>query len=277
MQSEQEIFQDRGFALLRAFYDAADDIAAIQSGIADIIGRVATRHRQSVPMSTPIEAMTSGYLQLIRTDRSWGGEVYDAVKQIPAFLRLVADPRNEAIFRRFRPGSTPGIAAGGFGIRIDNPGEGRFRAPWHQEFPAQLRSLDGIVFWTPLLAVTPEMGPVDIAEGSHREGMIPVYEEAPASGRSGAYALRLQDEERLLAKYRTQSPLTQPGDLLLMDFLTMHQSGENTSNQPRWTLQFRYFNFGDPLGTRIGWRGSFAEKVDFRSVLPELAARGAVP
>jgi hypothetical protein len=62
-----------------------------------------------------------------------------------------------------------------------------------------------------------------------------------------------------------------------MDFLTMHQSGENRSDKPRWSVQFRYFNFNEPLGQRIGWTGSFAANVDFRQVIPELAAPGYTP
>jgi ectoine hydroxylase-related dioxygenase (phytanoyl-CoA dioxygenase family) len=157
-------------------------------------------------------------------------------------------------------------------MRIDNPGEAKFRAPWHQEFPAQLLSVDGVVFWTPLLPVTQDMGPVEIAEGSHAEGIVPVYEDDAGIGKSGAYALRLDREQERLARYKTVAPLTEPGDLVLMDFLTLHQSGENLSDHARWTIQFRYFNFAEPVGVRIGWRGSFAAGVKFKDVLPELVA-----
>src|SRR5690606_12404057 len=117
---------------------------------------------------------------------------------------------------------------------IDNPGEEKFRAHWHQEFPGQLRSLDGIVFWTPLLPVTADMGPVQIAAGSHAEGLIPVYRDDAGLGKTGAYALFMDREEERLARYEKVAPLTTPGDLVLMDFLTMHQGGHNVSAIPRW-------------------------------------------
>jgi hypothetical protein len=269
-----EEFRQNGFVLIRGFYDVDTEVAPIQAAIRDIVLAVAGRHGVSVPASTPLEAMTTGYRTLIGHDRSWGAEIYDAVKQIPAFLRLVSSDKNDSIFRALRDNAIPGIAAGGFGIRIDNPSEDRFRSPWHQEFPAQLRSLDGVVFWTPLIAIAANMGPVEIAAGSHAEGIIPVYEENATAGRVGAYALRLDREEERLARYSRVAPLTQPGDLILMDFLTMHQSGENRSDRPRWSIQFRYFNFNEPLGQRIGWTGSFAANVDFRHIIPELAAPG---
>ena len=265
-------FDRDGVALLEGFYDINTQLRPIQDGIRAIVSTVARKYSVTVPVATPVEAMTEGYSELIKINRTWGGEIYDAVKQIPGLLRLVADARNDRLFRRLRPDSIPGIAAGGFGIRIDNPAEHKFRAAWHQEFPAQLRSLDGVVFWTPLLDVTPEMGPVEVAVGSHAEGLVPVYEESPEGGRAGAYSLRLSDEEARLSRYPTIAPLTSPGDLLLMDFLTLHQSGSNVSKRPRWSIQFRMFNFLDPVGIKIGWKGSYADKTDFRSIMPELVA-----
>ncbi|NEJ69065.1 phytanoyl-CoA dioxygenase [Rhizobium phaseoli] len=267
-------FDSNGYLVIRGFYDPAADIAPIQEGIRKIVETLCRKYGVDAPTETTHEAMTIAYPKLIAQNRSWGGEVYDAVKQIPAFMRLVTKAKNVAVFEDLRPGSVPGIAAGGYGIRIDNPGEEKFRAQWHQEFPGQLRSLDGIVFWTPLLPVTPDMGPVQIAEGSHAEGLIPVYRDDAGLGKTGAYALFMDRVDERLAKYNVVAPLPEPGDLILMDFLTMHQGGHNVSKTPRWSIQFRYFNFAEPLGVRIGWCGSFAAGVDFSKILPELVTDG---
>lgn len=269
----KEDFDAKGYVMLPSFYDAARDVAPIQEDIRLIVDLICRKHGVDAPTATCLDAMTKAYPALIAANRAWGGEVYDAIKQSPAFMRLVTDTRNAALFEKLRPGSRPGIAANGFGIRIDNPGEEKFRAVWHQEFPGQLRSVDGIVFWTPLLPVTPEMGPVQIAEGSHAEGIVPVYVDDAGVGKTGAYALHLDRCEERLARYRHVAPLTTPGDLVLMDFLTLHQSGHNVSQTPRWSIQFRYFNFNEPVGIRIGWKGSFAAGVRFEEVLPELMVR----
>jgi Phytanoyl-CoA dioxygenase (PhyH) len=265
-------FAALGYTMLPGFYDPEADIAPIQEGIRAIMALLCRKYEVDAPTGTAVEAMTKAYPALIARNRAWGGEVYDAVKQIPAFLRLVSKAANDAVFLSLRPGSVPGIAAGGYGIRIDNPGEEKFRAPWHQEFPAQLRSLDGIVFWTPLLPITADMGPVQIAEGSQIEGPIPVYSDNKGVGATGAYALHLDHGAERLAKYKHVAPLSRPGDLILMDFLTLHQSGENVSAMPRWSIQFRLFNFAEPVGIRIGWCGSFAAGVSFGEILPELVA-----
>lgn len=265
-------FHDQGVLVVRGFYDRDTDLAPVQRGIHDIIGQVMRRHGIADERG-PFEPahFDAGYNDLIRRDRRIGAEIYDAVKQVPAFVRLVAHPAHETLMRQLRPGSVPGIAGGGYGIRIDNPFEDKFRAMWHQEYPAQLRSLDGLVFWTPLVPVTEEIGPVEFCLGSHRAGPLPVRNADPeGAGRTGAYALMLDREQEHIARYERIAPLTEPGDLVVIDFLALHASGHNRGARSRWTMQFRYFNFAEATGRAHGWKGSYAAGVDFRAIHPEL-------
>lgn len=272
LQDKKHDFLENGFCLIEGFYDQKS-IERIRNGIRQIIELLCKKYDVEAKCETPFEAMTIAYPALIAKNRAWGGEIYDAVKQIPEFMTLVSNPKNSAVFESLRANSVAGLAAGGYGIRIDNPAEDKFRAPWHQEFPAQLRSVDGIVFWSPLLDITPEMGPVELCVGSHKEGVVPVYNDDQGIGKSGAYALKLEQEEKRLAKYQKTAPLTKTGDLILMDFLTLHQSGLNRSKHPRWSMQFRYFNFNDPTGIDLSWAGSFAAGKDLYELLPNLKAK----
>ncbi len=271
-EAQKDGFSRDGFVMLPNFYDTRSDIEPIQKSVYTIIGLVIEQHGldiKQLPYSA--NCFDSGYQELIAINRRAGGEVYDAVKQIPAYVRLVADSRHEQLFRELRPNSLPGIASGGYGIRIDNPREERFRATWHQEYPAQLRSLDGLVLWSSLVHVTQELGPVAICSGSHKLGPLPVHSKDPVNpDKVGAYGLTLQNEGEIVARFEQAKPLTAPGDLLLMDFLTVHASGFNIGQRSRWSMQMRLFNFLDPTGIRIGWKGSFTSGVDFRTIHPEL-------
>ena len=264
-------FSQNGFLVVQGFYDP-NDIKDIQKGIHAIIGEVMLRHGvEDTRPEFSAATFDAGYMDLIRTNRRWGGEVYDLVKEIPAFNRLIAHRAHEDLMRQLRPGAVPGLTAGGSGIRIDNPNEDKFRAMWHQEYPAQLKSPDGLVFWSPLVEVTPDLGPVVLCPGSQLEGPIPVCHADPENaGRTGAYALKLAGEEALLARYEKVAPLSSPGDLVVLDFLVLHASGYNRSDRPRWSMQFRYYNLANPTGRGHGWSGSFAAGVDFRSIHPEL-------
>jgi len=267
-------FHRDGFVLVRGFYDRERDIAPIQRAARAVIGLVRARHGLPATGRGPAspETFDEEYLELLGRNRAWAGEVYDAVKQIPAFVRLVADARHEAVFRQLRgDGAIPGLAAGGHGIRIDNPGEERYRADWHQEYHGQLRSPDGITFWTSLVSVTDEMGPVRFCVGSHARGFLRVHARDPHNpDKTGAYGLVLEHRDLEIAGYPQVAPLAEPGDLMLIDFAVLHSSGFNRGRRARWSLQTRYFNFAHPTGVRIGWCGSFAAGQDFGRVHPEL-------
>lgn len=269
-QAQLESFHENGYLMLSDFYDVERQIRPILFSIYQIIGISLRKYglEDTRPPFT-LDCFDAGYQQLIALDRSIGGEIYDAVKQIAAFQRLCSCEANEALYRQIRNTELVGVAGGGSGIRIDNPGESSYQAPWHQEYLAQLRSSDGLVFWSPLRAVQPDLGPVEIARASHTHGLAKVYvEDDSTSGRQGAYALRIHNEEELLAGYDKVAPLSKPGDLLIMDWLTIHRSGVNCSNFSRWTMQLRFFNFCDEEGIRYGWKGSFAAGNQFEDILP---------
>lgn len=249
-------FSRQGYVLLKNFYDLEKDIKPIQETARQIIAHIAAKYRIDAPCASWEQASSEGVMALMSHDRKIVAQVYDAVKHIPALGLLVYKSANQHLMSKLRTKALAGVAYDGYGIRIDFPAEEKFRAFWHQEFPAQQRSLDGLVFWTPLVPVFDELGPVQIAPGSHQEGPILPVHDSGGVGRVGAYSMRLPDEKNLIAKYEVIAPLTNPGDLLVMDYLTLHQSGYNISNRPRWSVQFRLFNFDNPVGIKTGWARS---------------------
>ncbi|CAN5672666.1 hypothetical protein BH10ACT1_BH10ACT1_28670 [soil metagenome] len=268
-----ERFAHDGFLVLEGFYDVDLHIEPIRRAIHEVIGLVAADHGVDLDRAPyAAEAFDDGYLALKAADRRLAGVVYDVVKQLAPFVRLVAASANEELAAGLRGSDLLGVAGGGAGIRIDNPDEDQYRAWWHQEYPAQFRSLDGLVMWSPLRTVTPELGPIEVAVGSHREGLLQV-ERDERSGRSGAYALRLAEQDAVVARHEVARPLARPGDLVVIDYLTVHRSGRNRSTVPRWTMQFRYFNLREATGRSIGWTGSFAAGRSIADVHPELEVR----
>lgn len=265
-------FKEYGYVVIKGFYNRKLEIEPIQYGIWKILNILFEKYRIGVEFKqfSP-ENFDYGYQKLISVNRKYGGEVYDAIKQIPAFMRLISLEKNDQIFMQLRDTNTPAIAAAGYGIRIDNPHEEKYRSLWHYEYRDQLRSIDGIVFWSPLAKITPEMGPVQICPQSHFGGMRRSYSrDSENPEKMGAYAMRLENEEALIAQYGIVAPLSEPGDLVLMDFLTLHSSGVNISERSRWSMQFRYFSFEDPSGININWTGCIADGRQLKDIHPEL-------
>ena len=264
-------FKRDGFLLIRNFY-SMEQIEPICLRAYNIIGQVIDEYNLPVTRNPyAYETFDDGYLDVININRRYGGVIYDAVKQIPAFLKLVAEPQNETLFNLLRPGATAGVAAGGFGIRINNPFEEKYRAAWHQEYIGQLRSLNGLVFWSPLIQVQPEHGPVDILIESHHAGLLPLIKNhSDIPGQTGGYAARLYNEHSVVTKYSMVAPCITLGDVLIMDFMVLHRSGQNISTRALWSMQFRWFDFSEPVGRKHNWIGSYAAGIDFSDIHPEL-------
>jgi hypothetical protein len=149
--AQKQEFDEEGLLIIKNFYDTSTEITPIQFGIWKIIGLIIKKYNLPVQQQAFSPAtFDAGYQEIIAINRKIGGEIYDAVKQIPAFMRLVGVSKNEAVYEQLRgEGTFSGVAAAGYGIRIDNPHEEKFRSLWHYEYRDQLRSMDGVVFWSP--------------------------------------------------------------------------------------------------------------------------------
>ena len=108
----------------------------------------------------------------------------------------------------------------------------------------QLRSEKGIVLWSPIQKVTKEMGPVNILESSHKSGIHKVKLKGN-NNLNSAYNVEIQEIDKLCKNFKKIHPLSSPGDVLLLDFLTIHKSGINISKLPLISMQIRYFSFDE--------------------------------
>jgi ectoine hydroxylase-related dioxygenase (phytanoyl-CoA dioxygenase family) len=269
---QSDFFTEHGYLVIENFFDPKA-IEAIRKKIQKIIQIVASVYGVDLPERDDFNSFTDLDLlcgaDLATENRKALGDVYDAIKQIPEFMQLVTSESNFRLFSSLRGTSMPGLAANSYGIRIDLPGDSKYSTFWHQDFHSQLRSLNGVVFWTPVVRVTPDLGPVQILDKSHLLGPVATYDDN-SDGRSGPYSLRLVGEPELVQRFQTVEPLLNIGDLLLMDFNLIHCSGVNASNRGRWSIQFRLFDYLDEVGQQILWTGSFASGVKFEKLFAHL-------
>ena len=125
------------------------------------------------------------------------------------------------------------------------------------------------MFWSPLAEVTQAMGPVQIVRSGRTATACPATGAAARyADKPGAYQIGLAEEEDTVRRYPVASPLSRPGDLLIMDYLTLHQSGHNQAQRSRWSMQLRYFNFREPNGIQLGWPASVTAGTDIEVLFP---------
>lgn len=100
----------------------------------------------------------------------------------------------------------------------------------HQDWRSMQGSLNSVVIWLPLIDINKELGALQILPGSHLEGLRTDH----IDNGFGMVSLTKEDEENLI------SVEVEAGDALLFSSFLVHQSGQNTTNKPRWSCHFRY-------------------------------------
>jgi hypothetical protein len=276
---QREEFLRDGVVVLRGHLNVQRDIVPLQLQISKVIGLVAEKNGFSLPREdrTP-ENFDAGFLDLVAACPDAAGQTYDAVKHLLGFKALAFNPRLASIFSQLRQTDLIGSSSVSNGIRIDRPQLTNRLVPWHQDFTFQLRSLDGIVFWIPLMPITKECGPVQFYVGSHGVGALPLEDTAgnDSAIRNGYYeTVRIADESKLDQTFAAIAPETLPGDVVAFDFLSIHRSGYNISNRTRWSAQIRYFNFEEEFGRSIAWTGSFKSNRTVREINEQLTKLNA--
>lgn len=252
---------------LKNFYDLTTEISPIQRDIYQIIGLVIKYYNLPIKQEPfTQESFDAGLVEIVQKYRRYSGIIYDAVKKLPSYIRLSNCKKHEDLAKRLLCTDFPGFANRGYGMRMDHPNEDEFLTQWHQDYVSQLCSPKGIVLWSPLRNVTPDMGPVRLCPASHRDGIFPIVRDG-----GGSYGLKIKNEQAIIAQYSTITPEVEAGDLIVMDFLTLHCSSPNRSKSTRWAMISRYFDFMDSVGISHGWKGGLQEGNSFEEVHPELS------
>lgn len=161
--------------------------------------------------------------------------VYHRMYVLPEFHALQHHPSLLQFFARLLDG--PVLPHPRLIGRIIFPQKETFTSPAHQDFIPIQGTPDTYTAWIPLSALPAEMGGLEVAEASHRQG---VYAFQPALGAGG-----LEITEPFEGKWRG-GPFAQ-GDVLFFHSLTPHRGAPNSSRALRLSMDARYQRADQPI------------------------------
>ncbi|XXK27070.1 phytanoyl-CoA dioxygenase family protein [Arenicellales bacterium nBUS_45] len=169
-------------------------------------------------------------------DHMFVASIYDTISLSPVFLRIVSSGLTEK-WVRFLLGKK-NVPLYGFTNRclIAPPSDERKTYGWHQEVFYTVPRGSYIQTWAPLISDTSILnGTIQIAPGSHREGVAKqTWNEI--DGR----ATQIIIDDQIMAKYDQVSVEMQLGELLLFSGYLAHRSGNNSSDEHRYSLVGMY-------------------------------------
>lgn len=188
-------------------------------------------------LSTDWRNVPKAIMELAVRDRGAVAKLYKVSRRIPAIKKIACSDWVLNLSRQVM--SSRLISCHNFtAVRFDLPGEEKYSAPPHQDFPYIQGSLNGVTIWLPFLDILKEMGPVEFAPGSHLSGCRKIREHCLKSSGSGIHSLELVEANNLCQLNYDSCEMTSDSALLFSTLL-IHRSGENCSDIPRISLQVR--------------------------------------
>lgn len=236
MESLKQEFHRNGYVILRGFFDKeilnsiyrqAREIFSVQ--INRVLGiRVDIDDRQ---------AFDKAMYALFEKDFDAFVNTGKTVQHLISLHRLGTDPKITAQLQEL------GLTNPIIGVRpamqfnsrfLSKNGSKHWKLDPHQDWRTGQGSLDSAVIWFPLVPANKELGSVQVMPGSHFKGLM----DADTSGYQGGILADLNHSEFVQTELEV-------GDIVVFSTLLIHQSGNNTTDLIRWSVQFRYNNLDD--------------------------------
>ncbi len=118
---------------------------------------------------------------------------------------------------------------------LSKDGSTHWKLGAHQDWRTGQGSLDSVVAWFPLVPAGEDIGALQVIPGSHKMGLM----AANTTGYAGSITDELHEENYVQTEYEV-------GDLLLFSAFLVHRSGNNVTQNIRWSVQLRYNNLAEP-------------------------------
>lgn len=141
---------------------------------------------------------------------------------------------------------------------LSKDGSKHWKLDAHQDWRTGQGSLDSAVIWFPMVDAGTDLGALQVIPQSHKTGLLP----SSTSGYQGGITATLKDEDFIQTEFEV-------GDLLIFSAFLVHQSGNNTTNQVRWSVQLRYNNLAEPTFIERGYPMAYIYKPESELVTPD--------
>lgn len=179
-------------------------------------------------------------IELRKNDPESFGTIYDSLKTSLTLTQLVSDDTVTDYVSQFLRKKPSEISMSDPVVRLDPPKDTRNIHGWHQDrsyFPQNRDGHHGLVCWAPLNKATIENGAIHVCPRSHEEGLLQLK---PEKKKDSSYTTRFVIPDNFVKKYKDVIVELNPGDAVFFDMLMFHRSGENSSNELRFSLQCRF-------------------------------------
>ena len=136
--------------------------------------------------------------------------------------------------------------------------------PPHQDWASMQGSINSIVVWIPLINIDQKLGSIALVPGSHKEGLL-------AKKKSGSFGM--------VDKYKKEDFVSfdvKQGDIILFNSFLVHKSGNNNTDNIRWSCHMRYNDLDDKTFIERGYPHSYIYKPVDEYLTPEFDTKTGI-
>jgi ectoine hydroxylase-related dioxygenase (phytanoyl-CoA dioxygenase family) len=199
---------------------------------------------------------------------NFSSKFYDLSKKFISMNNMVFNKKIIDLGRKILKTENIGILNRAYGYRMDRPKNKKFLTQLHQDYVQNLGAPEGIVFYSSLRNVDQKSGPVVIYQGSHKLGLLNIKLNKKEKNYSRSLILNV-NKSSLNKNYKKIYLKIKSRDLAVFDFLLLHESSPNKSNDIRWSLISRFFSFNSTIGKKNMFCGGNQEGNRFENIHPE--------
>lgn len=166
--------------------------------------------------------------------------INDNVNKSPSLQRMLASRKLISLLGNLFDEKEENVIFNNQRFRIQIPGNDEIaNLPWHQDSHYNsIKNTKSIVAWVSLSNINSKMGPIIFKIGSHKFG---IQKKIKIKKKNGGDAFEVNINNRNFKKLKEAQLETCAGDLILIDMMTVHASGNNKSAScVKYSAQARY-------------------------------------
>lgn len=231
-QHELRRYNDDGWLVLPGFFEGTEYLNDTLAEI-EMLGQLFDPDFTMLTAEHDIPALPAGNR----------GKLYDALRHLATLNQLASSRALQATSRAV--GMRLPAVMRSYNIRMDMPSEDRHLFHWHQDIAYLLGSLNSVTYWIPFGPVDEKHGSVEVIDGSHERGLLPV--RYTRGGMPPANKAMSPSDLVLVTEPKESGRIIEAdrGDLIIFSQFLLHRSVPNRSEKVRWTAQVRHSDLGE--------------------------------
>ena len=235
-QSALNFYEENGFVIIKNFYPT-NDLVEFKLEVKNIINAYLIKAGCQEMNISSEDILSSGIFALEEKDHEYVAAIYDTIFQSPSFFRILGNRDTERYIKNLlHINSTHALYGFTNRCRIDAPKDKRRTYGWHQEVFYTVPRGNYIQTWAPLIFNTTfENGTIEVAVGSHKEKIA-----AQTWNESKGKATQILVDDNIVNKYEQRVVEMEVGEILFFSGFLSHRSGNNISQQVRYSLVGMY-------------------------------------